>query len=197
MPINSSFIGLKQGGKMIKIGLLMSNCLSEFRLNILKPILEDKSLLIKVAIIDARPKKSIKDKIKKTLKRGRGWYILIMVFHKIFSKKGRYISTTEFCKSRAIDMIETSDPYSDKTLENIRKFKPDILLRIDGFGIIKEPLLKITPLGVLSYHHGNMRKYRGGPPAFWELYNNENEMGITVQILSSGLEVVSQLMKKR
>jgi methionyl-tRNA formyltransferase len=82
-------------------------------------------------------------------------------------------------------------------IENIRKFKPDILLLIDGFGIIKEPLLKITPLGVLSYHHGNMQKYRGEPPAFLELYNNENEMGITVQILSSGLEVVSQLMKRR
>jgi Formyl transferase len=35
---------------------------------------------------------------------------------------------------------------------------------------------------------GNMRKYRGQPPALWELYNNENEKGITVQILSSGLD---------
>lgn len=64
----------------------------------------------------------------------------------------------------------------------------DVLILIGGFGIIKEQLLTITPLGVLAYHHGNMRKYRGIPPAFWELYNNEMEMGVTIQVLAPGLD---------
>ena len=33
-----------------------------------------------------------------------------------------------------------------------------------------------------------MRKYRGMPPGFWELYNNESEMGATVQLLNAGLD---------
>jgi methionyl-tRNA formyltransferase len=33
-----------------------------------------------------------------------------------------------------------------------------------------------------------MREYRGMPPALWELYNNEKEMGITVQVLAPGLD---------
>ena len=182
---------------MLKIGLLMSSSLSEFRLSTLKLVLEDKAFRIMFAVTDSSPKKSLKEKIRKNLKRGSFGYVLIMAFKSIFSEKIRYINTNEFCKSHAIDNIETSDPYSDKTLENIRKYKADLLLLIDGFGIIRDPLLKITPIGVLSYHHGDMRMYRGQPPAFWELYNNESEMGITVQILSAGLDRGIPVVEKR
>lgn len=39
---------------------------------------------------------------------------------------------------------------------------------------------------MLSYHHGDMRRYRGQPPGFWELYNGEREIGVTVQRLAAG-----------
>jgi methionyl-tRNA formyltransferase len=41
---------------------------------------------------------------------------------------------------------------------------------------------------VISFHHGNIRRYRGIPPAFWELYSGEQEMGVTVQILTEELD---------
>ncbi len=173
---------------MIKIGLLTSNSLSEYRLKTLKPILEDNHFSIKVAIIDKRPKKTLKKKLRKNIKRGRGGYIIIMAFQSIFSKKSISIDTKEFCRQNEIEVIETQEPYSPDTIENIKKFNLDLLILIGGYGIIREPLLKVTPIGVLSYHHGNMRKYRGMPPALWELYNNEKEIGVTVQILSSGLD---------
>ena len=56
---------------MMNIGLLTSNSLSEFRLNTLKPILADNCFSIKIAIIDNRPEKSLKQKLKKNIKRGR------------------------------------------------------------------------------------------------------------------------------
>jgi methionyl-tRNA formyltransferase len=66
--------------------------------------------------------------------------------------------------------------------------RPDLLLLIGGFGIIKAPLLDLAPQGVLSYHHGDMREYRGQPPAFWELYNGEKPNRVTVQRLSPGID---------
>ena len=33
-----------------------------------------------------------------------------------------------------------------------------------------------------------MRKYRGQPVGFWELYHNEREMGVTVQRLAAGID---------
>ena len=70
------------------------------------------------------------------------------------------------------------------------------MILIGGFGIIRKPLLNITRNGVISYHHGDMRKYRGQPPAFWELYNGEEEMGVTVQRMSVGLDCGEPIVEK-
>lgn len=173
---------------MVNIGLLTSSSLSDFRLKTLKPILADSNFLIKVAIIDKRPKLSLKQKLKKNLKRGRGGYIIVMALKSLSSKKSYSISTIEYCNINNIDVIETNEPYSHTTIEKIKEYDLDLLILTGGFGIIKKKILDITPLGVLSYHHGDMRKYRGMPPALWELYNNEKEMGVTVQVLSPGLD---------
>jgi folate-dependent phosphoribosylglycinamide formyltransferase PurN len=181
---------------MMRIGLLTSDSLSEFRLNTLKPIIEDDSFSIEVAIIDSRPTKSLVQKLKKNIRLGRGGYILIMALQSILSKKEISENTRTFCANNGIAVIETKEPYSGDAIDNIKKFNLDVLLLIGGFGIIKEPLLIITPLGVLSYHHGNMREYRGMPPALWELYNNEKEMGVTVQVLAPGLDCGTPIIEK-
>ncbi|MGB6153963.1 MAG: formyltransferase family protein, partial [Pricia sp.] len=177
------------------IGLLTDKSLTDFNLNALKPILQDSSLSIKVALIDARPEKSSYQKLKKNLRRGRGGYVVIMAFKSLFSKEID-TDTKVFCKTHNIDVIETKKPYSQETLESIKAFNLDVLCLLGGYGIVKKQLLEITPMGVLSYHHGNMRTYRGMPPALWELYNNEEEMGVTVQILTSGLDCGTAIVEK-
>ena len=180
---------------MIKMGLLTGKSLTDFNLNTLKPIMNDANMFIMVAVIDARPEKSSFQKLKKNLRRRRGGYVIIMAIKSIFSKETG-TATKTFCQKHAIDIIETKKPYAVNTIENIKKYDLDLLVLLGGYGIIRGPLLNITPLGVLSYHHGNMRTYRGMPPALWELYNNEKEMGVTVQILTPGLDCGTPLEEK-
>jgi folate-dependent phosphoribosylglycinamide formyltransferase PurN len=175
-------------GNNMNIGILTDESLSDFRLQTLKPILEDRSFLIKLAIIDTRPKKSLKQKLLKNLKRGRGGYMLVMACNRLFTKKEKTIPIRHFCQQQKIAYVETSTPYASDTLTLIRDYQLDVLLLLGGFGLVKAPLIQSTRLGILSYHHGDMRKYRGMPPALWELYNNEPEMGITVQLLAPGLD---------
>lgn len=173
---------------MMKIGLLTGRILTDFALQTLKPVLEDNSFKIELAIIDNRPRKSLLQKLNKNLRRGRGGYILIMALKSYISRQNKGISTHQYCYDQGIDVIETTEPYDKCIIENIKKYTLDILVLTGGYGIVKEPLLSITPIGILSYHHGDMRKYRGMPFGFWELYNNEKEMMVTVQILSAGLD---------
>lgn len=180
----------------MKVGLLTSTSLSEFRMKTMIPILNDDRLSVKVAVIDTRPKKTVKEKIIKNIKRGRGGYIVIMAIKKLFAKSESGLRTEDFCNEHAIDTIKTNNPYAPDIINRIRQFNLDVLLLIGGFGIIKEPLLSITPIGILSYHHGDMRKYRGMPPGFWELYYGEKEMGITVQILSKRLDAGKPVMER-
>lgn len=172
----------------MRIGLLASTQMSNFVLNTLKPVFEDKNMEVALVIIDSRPKLTLKQKIKKNFKRGRGGYMLVMAVQSYFNKQQLGIDTKVYCEERGLDYIETSNHYAVETIEKIKSYNLDILVLTGGFGIIKKTLLDVTPIGVMSYHHGNMRKYRGMPPAFWELYNNEREMGVTVQLLSAGLD---------
>jgi methionyl-tRNA formyltransferase len=172
----------------MKIGILTKPFISGINYKVLNSIFEDGDFQISLTIIDNRPELSLKKKIVKNIRRGRGGYILVMFFKKIFSKKKNSYSIIDICQSKGIDTIETISLYSSETTTKIRSYDLDILVLINGFGIIKKEILNITPLGILSYHHGNMRIYRGMPPVFWELYNNEKEIGVTVQKLGSGLD---------
>lgn len=180
----------------MKIGILSDPVISETNLKVLNSIIEDRNFKIDLAIIDCRPKLSFKKKLLKNIRRGRGGYILIMGFNKFFLKREKSYNTTEICRLKGIDIIESNSPYSSETISRIREYGLDIFVLINGYGIIKKELLSVTPLGVLSYHHGNMRKYRGMPPAFWELFNNEKEIGITVQKLNEGLDCGIPIVEK-
>jgi folate-dependent phosphoribosylglycinamide formyltransferase PurN len=180
----------------MRVGLLVANNLSLFSFRILEPILKDESIKIVTAIIDQRPKRTFKQKIVRNLKRGRGAYIIIMFFQKYIAKQEKTINTISFCKQNNITVIEVANPYSHEIIKEIIEYGLDLLLLVGGFGIINEKLLKSTKYGILSYHHGDMRKYRGQPPGFWELYNNENKMGITVQILAKGLDCGLPIQEK-
>lgn len=63
----------------------------------------------------------------------------------------------------------------------------DILIRF-GFGILSGEVLEVAKYGVWSFHHGDLERYRGRPPAFWEIYNDEQKVGITLQKLDEKLD---------
>tara|TARA_Y100001970_G_C14212019_1_gene847468 strand:+ start:733 stop:1521 length:789 start_codon:yes stop_codon:yes gene_type:complete len=170
-----------------KIGILAKKNLNTFQASVLKNISKTFPYCFNIVIIDSRPPESLFQKIKKNIKRKRGGYIIIMFLQRFLWIKQKQISIKDFFDNNT-EIINTKNIYSKNIVKKIKDCNLDVLILIDGFGIIKDPVLNITRLGVLSYHHGNMRKYRGMPPGFWELYNNEKEMGATVQLLSSGLD---------
>jgi len=57
-----------------------------------------------------------------------------------------------------------------------------------GFGFIIGPVLSAFEHGVLSYHHGDLREYRGQPMGFWEFVEGAERAGVTVQLLTDELD---------
>ena len=179
----------------MRIAILCGATLDTFQQAVLKPILEDSSIEV-ATLIDCRPKPSAKKRFLKNLKRGRGGYMLVMLFKSRFAKKRPSVPAIEFFGVSSIMCIETKHPYSDDVIKHLQNLKIDTMIMLGGFGIVKEPLLSLAPNGILSYHHGNMRKYRGQPVGFWELYNNEKDMGVTVQRLSAGIDKGTPIVEK-
>ena len=80
-----------------------------------------------------------------------------------------------------------SDYFPEEGINEIKKYQPDILLRF-GFRILRGEILKLAPHGILSLHHGDTAKYRGGPPAFWEGVEKHPTTGVTLQVLTETLD---------
>lgn len=59
---------------------------------------------------------------------------------------------------------------------------------IYGTNIIKESVFKIPRMGSINLHQGLAPYYRGGPPIFWELYNGESEVGLTVHFVEAKVD---------
>ncbi|WP_276300453.1 formyltransferase family protein [Halorussus lipolyticus] len=68
-----------------------------------------------------------------------------------------------------------------------RVAEADVAVRF-GFGILKGDVLDAPEYGVLSFHHGDLREYRGMPSGFWEYLHDEDTAGVTLQRLSESLD---------
>jgi folate-dependent phosphoribosylglycinamide formyltransferase PurN len=162
--------------------------INEFRKNTLRPVLADPAFSLPLAIIDDRPPKSSWERLKANLRKGRGGYVLVMAFRRLLAPASAQEDTQAYCARHGIPVHRTISPYGAETLARVRESDIDALVLVDGFGIVRKKMIDAAPLGVLSYHHGDMRKYRGMPPAMWELYHGEREMGVTVQLITPGLD---------
>ena len=153
-------------------------------------LLADAKLDVVACAIDTRPEEGTAAKLTRNLRQGRGGYVLVMALRALFGGRDRNEgeTTAALMRERNVPTLLLDDSRSDEQTQDVAELAPGVLVLIAGFGIIGEPLLSLAPHGVLAYHHGDMRRYRGMPPAFWELFNDETEMGVTVQRLSPGLD---------
>lgn len=173
----------------MKIIVLCNNHLSSFDQNVLHHILQRAELKISGLVINTKRKPGMVQRIKRELQKGRGGYVFVQILQAVLNKfkKSTVIRAVDYAARLGVPYLETNTLYAKEVYDWINNRKPNILF-LRGFGIIKDPILSIAPHGVLSYHHADIKKYRGGPPLFWELFHNEKEAGVTLQILDEGLD---------
>ena len=79
------------------------------------------------------------------------------------------------------------DRFPAEAVEAVRAERLDIILRF-GFRILRGDVLDTARYGVWSYHHGDGDRFRGAPPAFWELAEREPLSGAMLQVLTERLD---------
>jgi folate-dependent phosphoribosylglycinamide formyltransferase PurN len=69
----------------------------------------------------------------------------------------------------------------------MRACQPDLGVVL-GTNILKEAVFSIPRMGSINTHQGLAPYYRGGPPVFWELFNDEPEVGLTVHFVAAKVD---------
>jgi len=64
--------------------------------------------------------------------------------------------------------------------KTILKSKPDLVIVVGWYWMIKEELLDLVPFGFIGLHASLLPKYRGFAPLVWAILNNEKETGISM-----------------
>ena len=85
---------------------------------------------------------------------------------------------------------------SPETVAAMRDLKPDILVMVAFGQILKEPVLKMAPYGVVNVHASLLPKYRGPAPINWAIINGEYETGVTTMLSDAGVDTGAMLLKK-
>lgn len=80
-----------------------------------------------------------------------------------------------------------SQYFPRSALDAIEAHDLDVLFR-GGFGILRGEILDTPHCGVWSFHHGDNRVNRGGPPGYWESMENWPQTGAILQILTEDLD---------
>lgn len=93
--------------------------------------------------------------------------------------------------AKVVSVVPLATEYSDRlpesVCEQIVEAEVDLGIRL-GFRILRGPVLSAPKYGVWSYHHGDAKTNRGGPPCFWEVMEGWPVTGATLQILSEDLD---------
>lgn len=77
--------------------------------------------------------------------------------------------------------------FTAESLKEIEAQKYDVLINLE-LGFLTGDILKLPRHGVWSFHHGDEEKYRGLPPGFWEIYDNDPICGMVLQRLTEDLD---------
>lgn len=87
-----------------------------------------------------------------------------------------------------VRVSRVGDIHGAASVEAVEAFAPDLGLSMAA-PILKRRLFAIPRHGTLNLHKGQLPEYRGMPPAFWELWNDEDHVGCTVHRVDDKLDM--------
>jgi folate-dependent phosphoribosylglycinamide formyltransferase PurN len=99
------------------------------------------------------------------------------------------------CAARGVPFHTVANYHTDEATGLMRAAGADLGV-IYGTNIIRESVFRIPRLGSINLHQGLAPLYRGGPPVFWELYNGEREVGLTVHVVEARVDTGAVLLQE-
>jgi peptidoglycan/xylan/chitin deacetylase (PgdA/CDA1 family) len=107
---------------------------------------------------------------------------------------GRADTVDALMRHPRVRWLKTGSINGADAVAEVAAWGPDLGLSLAA-PILKPALFETPRLGTLNIHKGRLPDYRGMPPAFWELWNGETSVGVTVHKVEAGLDTGAILLE--
>ena len=151
------------------------------------------------------PQRGLKEKIERSIRYDGYWETVKKFSGKFLGGKNgsaeeaaindRQSELEEFATRRNIPFFKVENFHDAATLDLIRQTNAELGI-LYGTNIIKESVFSIPKRGSINLHQGLAPFYRGGPTVFWELFNGEREVGITVHYVAAKVDTGDIILQK-
>jgi methionyl-tRNA formyltransferase len=146
------------------------------------------------------PKRSFKQKIERSIRYDGYFGTLKKLFKSNGAEELKSVQTSqndlEKCAEKLeIPIYKVENYHAPDAINLLREAGADLGI-LYGTNIIKETVFAIPRLGSINIHQGLAPIYRGGPTVFWELFNGEKEIGITVHYVAAKVDTGDIILQK-
>lgn len=90
--------------------------------------------------------------------------------------------------------------YNDLDISNniseLKHFNADVCISVNWLNLLTDKVFSIFPYGILNAHAGDLPRYRGNACPNWAILNHEQQIGLTVHQVDSGLDSGPYILKK-
>jgi len=94
----------------------------------------------------------------------------------------------QLCGAYAIPFARIENPNDPDFVSATRARRPDLLVSIACPYILKGPLLATPALGCINMHHAPLPRYKGMMPTFWQMYQGEKTVGVTIHYMNAKVD---------
>lgn len=155
-------------------------------------ILPNHSEIVGCVVADVSPFGKKESFLKKAKKTYDIFGLRFFIYYTIKFLKSKINSKTNVFKvlnENSIPIITLHSPINKKqSVDQIKAFKPDLLVSILGNQIFKKPIINLATKGCINLHTALLPKYRGLMPTFWVMKNNEKKTGVSVFFVDEGID---------
>ncbi|MDQ7060733.1 MAG: formyltransferase family protein [Sulfurimonas sp.] len=102
----------------------------------------------------------------------------------------------EYCDKYSIEYLKYKDINSNNFLEKVKKYNCDLFVSMSFNQIFKKDIINMCRLKTINCHAGKLPFYRGRNILNWVLINDEQEFGITVHYVDSGIDTGDIIMQR-
>jgi methionyl-tRNA formyltransferase len=108
----------------------------------------------------------------------------------------RFYTLSQLCRTFRVPCANIRNPNAAQFIDGVRSRRTDLLISVACPYILRAPLLALPPLGCINIHHAPLPQYKGMMPTFWQMYQGEENVGLTIHYMAARVDEGAALLQE-